>query len=258
MTPITLYLSSGELPNDKSEARRVKAKASCFTLLDGQLYRRSYLGPLLRCVTDNEAKHVLTELHAGECGNHSGARSLAHRALTAGYYWPTMKANAIDFVKRCDPCQRHSQISHLPPERLHSSIAPWPFMKWGMDIVGKLPTAPEQRVYMLDVTDYFTKWVEAEAYTQVKDREVKIFIWKHVICRFGVPKEIVTDNGSQFIRFNFQDFCREWGIKLTFSTPRYPQANGQAEETNKTIINSLKRRLKHTKGAWADELLAIL
>ena len=71
------------------------------------------------------------------------------------------------------------------------------------NIVGKLPTAPGQFVYMLMVTDYFTKWVEVEAYHQVRDREVKNFICKNVICRFGVSKEIVTDNGSQFISFNF-------------------------------------------------------
>ena len=98
-------------------------------------------------------------------------------------------------------------------------------MKWGMDIVEKLPTAPGQHVYMLTVMDYFTKWVEAEAYHQVYDREVKNFIQKNAICHFGVPKEIVTDNGSQFISFDFQDFCKEWGIKISFSTPCYPQEN---------------------------------
>ena len=97
-----------------------------------------------------------------------------------------------------------------------------------MDIVGKLPTAPDQRVYMLAVTDYFTKWVEAKAYHQIRDLEVKKFIWKNIICRFGIPKEIVTDNRSQFISFEFQDFCKEWRIKFSFSTPRYPQANGKA------------------------------
>ena len=75
---------------------------------------------------------------------------------------------------------------------------------------------------MFAVRDYFTKWVEAEAYHQIRNREVKNFIWKNVICRFGVLKEIVTDNGSQFISFNFQDFCKEWEIKLSFSTPCYP------------------------------------
>ena len=65
---------------------------------------------------------------------------------------------------------------------------------------------------MLAVTNYFTKWVEAEAYHQICDREVKNFIGKNIICRFGVPKEIVTDNESQFISFDIQDFCKEWGI----------------------------------------------
>ena len=111
---------------------------------------------------------------------------------------------------------------------------------------------------MLVVTDYFTKWIEAEAFHQVHDREVKNFIWKNVICRFNVPKEIVTNNGSQFISFEFQDFCREWNIKLNFSTPRYLQSNGQAESSNKTIIATLKKRLEQEKGRWAEELLGIL
>ena len=102
------------------------------------------------------------------------------------------------------------------------------------------------------------KWVEAEAYHQIRDREVKNFIWKNIICRFGVPKEIVTDNGSQFISIDFEDFYKEWGIQLSFSTPRYPQANGQAELTNKIVINIIKKRLKKAKGLWADELPGVL
>ena len=117
-------------------------------------------------------------------------------------------------------------------------------MKWGMDIVGKLPTAPGQRMYMLVVTDYFTKSVEAEAYHQIRDREVKNFIWKNIICRFGIPKEITTNNGSQFISFDFQDFYKEWGIKISFSISRYPQANGQAKSTNKTVIKIIKKWIK--------------
>ena len=96
---------------------------------------------------------------------------------------------------------------------------------------------------MLAITDYFTKWIEAEAFHQVRNREVKNFIWKNVICRFGVPKEIVIDNGLQFISFEFQDFCKEWNIKLNFSTTRYSQSKRQAESSNKTIMATLKKRL---------------
>ncbi|KAL5578660.1 hypothetical protein UlMin_011102 [Ulmus minor] len=63
---------------------------------------------------------------------------------------------------------------------------------------------------------------------------------------------------GEFISFDFQDFCKEWGIQLSFSTPRYPQANGQAESTNKTVINIIKRRLEKAKGLWADELPGVL
>ena len=131
-------------------------------------------------------------------------------------------------------------------------------MKWGMDIVGKLPAAPGGVVYMLVMTDYFTKWVEIEALPQVRDIEVRNFVWKTIICRFGVPREIVTDNWSQFISFDFKNFCDKYGIKLSFSTPRYPQANGQAESTNKTIINTLKKRLEAEKNQWVEKLPEIL
>ncbi|KAL5808664.1 hypothetical protein ACOSQ3_029355 [Xanthoceras sorbifolium] len=114
------------------------------------------------------------------------------------------------------------------------------------------------KVYMLAVADYFTKWIEAESYVRIKDSEVKSIIWKNVICRYGVPKEIVTDNGSQFISYDFQDFYDKWNIKLSYSSPRYPQANGQAESTNKIIMSTLKKRLDQYKGKWADELQGVL
>ncbi|XP_057803119.1 uncharacterized protein LOC131018411 [Salvia miltiorrhiza] len=258
MTPIMEYLEKDILPDDRNEARRLKAQAAWFCIIRGKLYKRSFTGPYLKCINPAEARYVLSELHEGECDNHSGGRSLAHRAITNGYYWPTMKADAADYARKCDKCQRFAQISHLPPEPMTAITSPWPFMKWGMDIVGKLPTAPGQKVYMLAVTDYFSKWIEADSFHQVRDKEVKGFIWKNVICRYGVPKEIVTDNGSQFISADFQDFCKFWNIKLSFSTPRYPQANGQAAFSNKTIMNTLKKRLEKAKGKWADELPGVL
>ncbi|KAK0570471.1 hypothetical protein LWI29_001714 [Acer saccharum] len=111
---------------------------------------------------------------------------------------------------------------------------------------------------MLVLTDYFTKWVEIGAYQQVRDIEVRDFVWKNIIYRFGVPWEIITDNGSQFISYDCKNFCDKYGIKLSFSTPRYPQANVQAESTNKTIVNTLKKRLEAEKGKWMEKLPEIL
>ncbi|XP_013594822.1 uncharacterized protein LOC106378082 [Brassica napus] len=109
-------------------------------------------------------------------------------------------------------------------------------------------------------TDYFKKWIEAEAeaYAQVTEKEVCGFVWKNIICRHGLPYEIVTDNGSQFMSGNFKEFCSKWNIRLSPSTPRYPQGNSQAESSNKLIIDGIKKRLDLKKGHWADELDGVL
>ncbi|KAG7529626.1 Ribonuclease H-like superfamily [Arabidopsis suecica] len=108
------------------------------------------------------------------------------------------------------------------------------------------------------LTDYFSKWIEAESYASIKDAQVENFVWKHILCRHGIPYEIVTDNGSQFISTRFQGFCDKWGIRLSKSTPRYPQGNGQAEAANKTILDGLKKWLAAKKGSWSDELEGVL
>ncbi|WJZ87246.1 hypothetical protein VitviT2T_006642 [Vitis vinifera] len=114
-------------------------------------------GPYLRCLNHSEALYVLAELHEGIRGNHSGGRSLAHRAHSQGYYWPTMKKDAAAYVKKCDKCQRHAPIPHVPSETLKPVSGPWPFAQWGMDIVGPLLAAPAQKKFLLVATDYFNK-----------------------------------------------------------------------------------------------------
>lgn len=115
-------------------------------------------------------------------------------------------------------------------------------MKWGMDIVGKMPPTPGQKVFMLAMTDYFSKWIEAEAFRHVTSKEVISFIKRNILSKFGVPSEIICDNGSQFISDKTEAFCKKYKISLIKSTPRYPQENGQAESSNKIIINNLKKK----------------
>ena len=112
----------------------------------------------------------------GICGNHPGGRTLAHGTHTQGYYWPTMKSDAADYVKKCDPWQRMSPILKSPVQDLVSISSPWPFAQWGIDIVGPLPLAPAQKKLLLVATDYFSKWIEADAFASIKDRDVTWFI----------------------------------------------------------------------------------
>ena len=119
---------------------------------------------------------MLAELHEGVCGNHPGGRTLAHRAHTQGYYWPTMKSGATDYVRKCDRCQRYAPILRLSTQDLISISSLWPFAQWGIDIVGPLPTAPAQRKLLLVATDYFIKWIEADTFASIKDKDVTQFI----------------------------------------------------------------------------------
>ena len=88
---IKAYLRAGTLPKDPKHAHKIRVQSACFTLMGNDLYRRSFGGPYLRCLTQPKIQYVLSELHEGICGNHSGGQTLAHRAHSQGYYWPTMK-----------------------------------------------------------------------------------------------------------------------------------------------------------------------
>ena len=99
--------------------------------------------------------------------------------------------------------------------------------------------------------------MEAEAYVSIKDKDVTKFVWKN-ICRFGIPQIIIFDNGPQFDSIAFRNFCSELNIRNSYSTPRYPQSNRQAEATNKMLIMALKKRLEQAKGKWVEELLGVL
>ena len=106
--------------------------------------------------------------------------------------------------------------------------------------------------------DYFTKWAEAEALANIRDVDVKKFISRNIVTRFGVPESLVSNNGLQFDSKAFRKFCSDLNIKNKYSTPVYPQSNGQAEATNKVIMTELKKRLEGTKGIWAKELPNVL
>ena len=108
--------------------------------------------------------------------------------------------------------------------------------------------------YLLVGTDYFTKWVEAEPLTNIRDVDAKRFVWKNIVTRFGVPHVLISDNSLQFYSKMFKRCCGELGITNRYSTPAYPQGNGQADAVNKVIVNGLKKRLDDTKGKWVEEL----
>nr|KYP74527.1 Transposon Ty3-I Gag-Pol polyprotein [Cajanus cajan] len=237
MTDIWNYLKDGALPTNKDEARKVRMRSAKFTIIDD---------------------YVVKEIHHGVCGMHSGARSMAARVLRAGYYWPTLKSDCQNYIQKCKECQQFGNAHRQPPEALHHMMAAWPFSQWGMDILGPFPPAKGQLKFLLVAIDYFTKWIEARPLAKITTENVRKFTWKNIVCRFGIPHTIVTDNGRQFIAEEFEVFLQELGIKHLPTSVEHPQTNGQAEAANKVILRELKKRLGNAKGEWPDMLPGIL
>ncbi|XP_024035603.1 uncharacterized protein LOC112096410 [Citrus clementina] len=256
--PIVSYLRDRVLPPDKVRARKLRAQASRYTMIDGVLYRRGYTLPFLRCLDEDDADYVLREVHEGICGNHSGGRSLAHKVLRQGYFWLTMHQDAQEKTRSCVSCQSFANFSNQPPEKLTSMTSPWPFAQWGIDLIGPLPKARGAATHAIVAIDYFTKWVEVEALSRITEKKTTDFVWRNLVCRYGIPYALVTDNGRQFDNHSFREFCQNLGIELKYCLPAHPQSNGQVEAANKTIKRLLKTRLGAKKGAWVDELSGVL
>jgi len=140
MTPIIQYLKHSTCKPE--EQKTMKQQCDWYTLLNEDLYQGGYSVPLLKCITREQIEYVLSKIHEGVCGNHSGARTMAVKIPRAGYYWATVQRDCVEYVKKCAKCQEFGPLHHAKPETLHSLTSPWSFAIWGMDIID--PFAPEK------------------------------------------------------------------------------------------------------------------
>ncbi|CAL8175004.1 unnamed protein product [Prunus armeniaca] len=147
MDPMIQFLQNQTLPADPAEARYVRYSSTRYLIINGALHKRGFSLPYLRCLTPEEGNYVLREIHEGICGNHSSARSLAHKAIRQGYFWPSFHTDAQAFTQKCDKCQRFANIPQLPAEPLTATVRPRPFAQWGLDLIGPMPEGKGQVKY---------------------------------------------------------------------------------------------------------------
>jgi hypothetical protein len=145
----------------------------------------------------------MKEIHSGMCGSHIAARALAGKAFRQGFYWLMKIRDAEQFVKICKACQFAAKHQRRPWAFSQLISPTWPLQRWGMDIVGPLPTTQGNFKFDVVAVEYFTKWIEARSVATITSATSRKFFWQQIICRFGVPKELTVDNGKQF---NCQDF----------------------------------------------------
>ena len=126
-TPLISYLKNGALLDRRGVARKLKVQAARFILIEDDLSKRGFSRLYLRCLSPEKADCVMREIHEGIYGNHLGSRSLVHKLIKVGYYWPTMQKDAQTYVKAYEKCRRFSNVIRQPMEELTPMTALWPF-----------------------------------------------------------------------------------------------------------------------------------
>ncbi|RDX93796.1 hypothetical protein CR513_23884, partial [Mucuna pruriens] len=204
------------------------------------------MSPLLEYLRNDQlpdkekSTYIIQVVHESVCGTLIGDHALASKIFRASYYWPTLKHDCIEYVRKCDKCQRFAEACKALPKRLHLVISPWPFYNWGVDILGPFPMAPEQIKFFIVVVDYFTKWVEAESVTTIFVERIKrSFGRRSFVVLAYQPKSYRTTG------------CSSHPSLRSSSAKKHPQSNGQAEAAN-------KKRLEEAKGRWVEELPHVL
>nr|GEV02124.1 reverse transcriptase domain-containing protein [Tanacetum cinerariifolium] len=258
MTELVNYLKEGILPGDEKEARKLRLKARQYELMEGVLYKRSFLTPWLRCVGPLQAEYVMKEIHEGSCSMHAGPRSVVAKPIRLGYFWPTMHKDARDMIRKCGDCQIHRPVTRHPQQPLTPITAPWPFYKWGIDIAGPFPEGTRKVKFLIVAMDYFTKWIEAKAVATITGGHVKKFVWDNIVCRFGIPGEIISDNGKQFADNPFKDWCDKLNITQRFASVKHLQSNGLVERANRSLGEGIKARLGVGNKNRVEELPHVL
>jgi hypothetical protein len=194
------------------------------------------------------------EFHSSLCGGHHFWKATSHKILRARYYWPTVFTDICRRVRACIKCQRFSGKQQLKSLPLNHVAVSGPFQQWGLDFIGEIhPTSSGQHRWILTTTDFFTKWIEAIP-TRSTSHKVIIGFLEDLITRFGCPRKIVTDNATSFKAELLVRFYEQFRINLIHSTPYYPQGNGLAESSNKSLIRIIKRLLEDNKKAWNSKL----
>jgi hypothetical protein len=174
-TPIMAYLRHYYEPDNTVEHTRMQHRAKSYHIVDNKLYKTSVSGPLLWCLSKAEGQDILSEIHAGICGGHIGARALATKVLQQGFYWPAVIDDAVKLVSTCEACQKFSCKSKAPAQPVQLITSSWPLQQWGIDIVNKLTPAQGNYTFIIVVVEYFMKWEEAMALTNVSSATIRKF-----------------------------------------------------------------------------------
>jgi transposase InsO family protein len=254
-TPLVCYL---ENPGDIAD-RKVLRQSLKYFMFDNTLYHQTIDGLILKCLSLDQSRIAIEEVHEGICGAHQSAHKMKLLLCGAGFYWTTMINDYFRYYKGCESRQKFGGVQLAHAAMLHHIIKPWPLRGWALDFVGQIhPTSYKGHRFVLATTDYFTKWMEVVPLKNMMHKEVIHFILEHIVHRFSIPQTLTMDQGSSFMSHEVREFVESLKIKLLNSSSYYPHANGQAESSNKTLIKLIKKKIEENSKRWHEVLLEAL
>jgi hypothetical protein len=168
-----------------AEAARVMCRSKGFVLVDSKFYRcGARSSALMKCVTKEDGREILWEIHEGVCSNHAASRTLVGKAYRAGFWWPTTVSDAEDLMRRCQNYQFFGKQSHIPARSLITIPPSWPFACWSLDMIGPFTMVPGGLTHVLVAIDKFTKWIEYKPIAKLTPDRVVDFI-SDILNSFG-------------------------------------------------------------------------
>jgi hypothetical protein len=194
LAPIMAYLHHHYEPDSSTELTRMQQRAKAYKIIRDELYKVLITSPLCRCLSRDEGKELLAQIHLGVCEGHIGARVLAMKLFRHGFYWPSIIDDASKLITTCRACQKISPNTQAPSQLSHLITPSWPLQRWGIDIVGSLATSQGNYKYAVVAVEYFTKWIEAKPLVNIAAAKLKRFFRQNIICHFVVPRKIIVDN----------------------------------------------------------------
>ncbi|KAL4278539.1 hypothetical protein GQ457_03G015320 [Hibiscus cannabinus] len=252
---IVNFLVSGIVPPDLSSQGRKKFRhdAKFFYWDEPYLFKQCAYQVLRRCVPEEEQKDIMYHCNVASFGGHFGGNRTAANILQSGFYRPTLFKDAHAFAKVCDRCQRTRNISRRNEMPLQNILEVELFDVWGIDFMGPFPSSHGD-LYILLAVDYVSKWVEAIATPKNDAKTVMRFMHKNIFTRFGVPRALISDEGSHFDNKLTAKALQWYGVWHRIATTYHPQTNDKAEISNREIKQILEKTVNTNRKVWSLKL----
>lgn len=194
---------------------------------------------------------ILNDFHMLPTGGHAGIRRM-YNNIKKYYYWTGLALDVENFVKRCDDCQRYKHVKMSKQPLTITSTASSAFEKIFLDIVGPLNTDNDDNRYILTIQCELTKFVECYPITNKDAQTVSQAYVNNFILRYGIPKAVVTDQGTEFMSKIFKETCKLLGIEQLHSTAYHHETLGAIENTHKHLGTYLRIQLAHHSDTWSS------